>query len=320
MKYPPLRGGYLFLFLTTPPAYGRIIWGNHKVVDMDEEDPIGEINPIRYRSYYYDVETGLYYLRARYYDPETGRFISQDNINYLDPEHLSGLNLYAYCNDNPVMYEDPDGYLPKWAAWLISGVLVVGGVALSVVTAGVATPGVIGALATIGGIVGGAAVGAGAGSLIGGYVNEASGGSFEAGYVGGLISGSLTGMGASIGGLAMGVACESANIACIGYLSVTLASSFIGGALGDFGGNYVISKMDNNVFDATYALQSALFSGSLNMLAGIGSGMASAAGGVCRDASAAVDTKIAARLIASMIIVGTEAAYDLISYLIRKVF
>jgi RHS repeat-associated protein len=51
--------------------------------------------PIRYRGYYYDAETGLYYLRARYYDPETGRFISQDDVSYLAPEHLSGLNLYA---------------------------------------------------------------------------------------------------------------------------------------------------------------------------------------------------------------------------------
>ena len=84
-------------------------WGNHKVVDMDENDPIGEINPIRYRSYYYDDEIGLYYLRARYYDPETGRFISQDNISYLDPEHLMGLNLYAYCGNNPITSKDPDG-------------------------------------------------------------------------------------------------------------------------------------------------------------------------------------------------------------------
>ena len=70
---------------------------------------IGHINPIRYRGYYYDTETGLYYLRARYYDPETGRFISQDNVSFLDPEHLAGLNLYAYCGNNPVMFTDPSG-------------------------------------------------------------------------------------------------------------------------------------------------------------------------------------------------------------------
>ena len=84
-------------------------WGNHKIVDTNENDNIGEINPIRYRSYYYDDEIGLYYLRARYYDPETGRFISQDNISYLDPEHLMGLNLYAYCNNDPIQNLDPTG-------------------------------------------------------------------------------------------------------------------------------------------------------------------------------------------------------------------
>ena len=80
---------------------------------MDEEDPIGEINPIRYRSYYYDDEIGLYYLRARYYDPETGRFISRDNISYFNPWHLTGLNLYAYGN-NSIMCKDPSGCAWEW--------------------------------------------------------------------------------------------------------------------------------------------------------------------------------------------------------------
>ena len=45
---------------------------------------VGEANPFRYRSYYYDTETGFYFLQSRYYDPETGRFISADDISYLD--------------------------------------------------------------------------------------------------------------------------------------------------------------------------------------------------------------------------------------------
>ena len=76
-------------------------WGNHTVTKMGT-NAIGDINPIRYRGYYYDKETGLYYLQSRYYDPETGRFISQDDTAYLAPESLTGLNLYAYCNNNPV--------------------------------------------------------------------------------------------------------------------------------------------------------------------------------------------------------------------------
>ncbi len=91
-------------------------WGNHKIYDVNGNevtksmsDHIGNINPIRYRGYYYDSETELYYLEARYYDPDTGRFISQDSIDFIVSEHLTGLNLYAYCNNNPVMYSDPSG-------------------------------------------------------------------------------------------------------------------------------------------------------------------------------------------------------------------
>lgn len=68
------------------------------------------MNPFRYRGYYYDTETKLYYLQTRYYDPETGRFLNMDSIDYADPENLNGLNLYAYCNNNPVMYVDPTGH------------------------------------------------------------------------------------------------------------------------------------------------------------------------------------------------------------------
>ena len=67
--------------------------------------------PFRYRGYYYDVETGFYYLQSRYYDPEIRRFINADNLELL-PElaRVPGqLNLYAYCNNNPIMYTDPNG-------------------------------------------------------------------------------------------------------------------------------------------------------------------------------------------------------------------
>ena len=71
---------------------------------------VGNANPFRYRSYYFDEETGLYYLNSRYYDPETGRFVNADDISFLDPETINGLNLYAYCGSNPVMFIDPDGH------------------------------------------------------------------------------------------------------------------------------------------------------------------------------------------------------------------
>ena len=68
------------------------------------------MNPLRYRGYYYSDELGLYYLKSRFYDPEVGRFISADTVDYLAPDTINGLNLYAYCRNNPVMNVDPSGH------------------------------------------------------------------------------------------------------------------------------------------------------------------------------------------------------------------
>ena len=72
---------------------------------------IANTNPFRYRGYYYDTETGLYYLNSRYYDPELGRFINSDDISVLELTQniLNGLNLYSYCNNNPVNEIDESG-------------------------------------------------------------------------------------------------------------------------------------------------------------------------------------------------------------------
>ena len=82
-------------------------WGN-LLSQVGSE--ILNINPFRYRGYYYDAETGLYYLNSRYYDPETGRFISPDDFEYLQPESINRLNIYAYCINNPINYVDPSGH------------------------------------------------------------------------------------------------------------------------------------------------------------------------------------------------------------------
>ena len=66
---------------------------------------------IRYRGYYFDTETGLYWVQTRYYNPEWCRWISPDTLDYLDPETAHGLNLYAYCGDDPVNFADPSGHL-----------------------------------------------------------------------------------------------------------------------------------------------------------------------------------------------------------------
>lgn len=95
-------------------------WG--KVINITDENGndvsndsmhIGNINPLRYRGYYYDSETGFYYLNSRYYDPETGRFLSADNEEYLKSNNIDiPENLYMYCMNDPINMSDYDGYCP----------------------------------------------------------------------------------------------------------------------------------------------------------------------------------------------------------------
>jgi RHS repeat-associated protein len=66
--------------------------------------------PIRYAGYYYDTETGMYYLKSRYYSPEIGRFLTKDTIKGVNADPRT-LNLYTYAEGNPIMNVDPDGHL-----------------------------------------------------------------------------------------------------------------------------------------------------------------------------------------------------------------
>lgn len=92
-------------------SYTYDSWG--KLISMTDESGndisndrshIGYINPLRYRGYYYDSETKLYYLNYRYYDPETGRFLSKDD------QATDDYGLYVYCTNNPVNMVDYDGH------------------------------------------------------------------------------------------------------------------------------------------------------------------------------------------------------------------
>ena len=66
------------------------------------------VNPIRYRGYYWDAETGFYYLQSRYYDPETKRFVNADGYVFTGQDMQSG-NMFAYCGNCPVNYSDTAG-------------------------------------------------------------------------------------------------------------------------------------------------------------------------------------------------------------------
>lgn len=71
---------------------------------------IGAHNPLRYRGYVYDNETGFYYLQSRYYDPTTGRFLNADAFASTG-QGLLGNNMFVYCLNNPVRYHDVSGYM-----------------------------------------------------------------------------------------------------------------------------------------------------------------------------------------------------------------
>ena len=100
--------------------FGRRLASFGNITYTYNEDGIRNLNPFRYRGYYYDTDTSLYYLQSRYYDPETGRFLNADEYHSAK-QSTKRDNVYAYCMNNPVMNSDKDG---REAVALGSGVYV----------------------------------------------------------------------------------------------------------------------------------------------------------------------------------------------------
>ncbi len=122
------HGAFLLLLLAfwNKRRYNRMeddSWGKL----ISSSGSLADINPLRYRGYYYDVETGFYYLQSRYYDPVVSRFINADTYASTG-DGLLGYNMFAYCGNNPVCYSDPTGHFA-----LVDDLLVLLG--LAVVTA-----------------------------------------------------------------------------------------------------------------------------------------------------------------------------------------
>ena len=99
-------------------------WGN--VTQITGNTALAQTNPLRYRSYYYDSETGYYHLKSRYYNPELYRFINADSVDVLDEDQNNVLenNLFTYCLNSPVNLEDSNGKIAATAGVLTWGVYV----------------------------------------------------------------------------------------------------------------------------------------------------------------------------------------------------
>ena len=104
--------------------------------EYDEESFEVLCNPFRYRGYYYDTETDLYYLNSRYYDPAVGRFLNADGYINANGD-LIGFNMFAYCGNNPVMGYDPDGEW-NWGG-VIAGLGIIAATVITVATLGIGT-------------------------------------------------------------------------------------------------------------------------------------------------------------------------------------
>jgi RHS repeat-associated protein len=102
---------------TTVVTYSYDAWGNitskwGKAADANGDgSTIVDLNPYRYSGYWYDNETGKYYLNARYYDAQIGRYLSKDAI-ILSESNTFGLNSYLYSNNNPINFFDHSGMIP----------------------------------------------------------------------------------------------------------------------------------------------------------------------------------------------------------------
>ena len=173
---------------TEAATYTYDAWGKLLTSSGD----LADINPLRYRGYFYDTETGLYYLQSRYYDPEVGRWINIDNVEYLGTEdELISYNLFTYCLNNPVNRTDENGNLslPNWAKVAIGAVALAGAVALTVATGGGAAAVAVGVAKVVGSVALSTAVSAGVG-----YLQNGKQGAID-GACNGFMFGSLSALG-----------------------------------------------------------------------------------------------------------------------------
>ena len=119
-----LQGDVVHLVNTAGKAMASYAYDPYGAV-ISKSGEFADLNPIRYRGYYYDTETGFYYLQSRYYDPALGRFINADSYSSTGTGYL-GYNMFAYCENRPIIASDPKGefFLTATAITIGIGVFV----------------------------------------------------------------------------------------------------------------------------------------------------------------------------------------------------
>jgi len=211
---------------TLAASYNYGAWGNYSVHGADGKKTtdatfIGHINPLRYRGYYYDRETRLYYLQSRYYDFANCRFINADTFATTDANGFLSANMFAYCENNPIMRVDPDGSSPLS---LVINTLVGAGVAAA---SAAINANIAGSPISTGDLIKAAAVGAVSGFLS--SLNPVAKVAAAAAAVSGLATfgmSMLTGSSAGEAALSAAVAATST------YVSTKLGASAFGAATG----------------------------------------------------------------------------------------
>lgn len=101
-------------------TYTYDAWGNI----LSQSGSMASTNPLRYRGYYYDSETGFYYLQSRYYDPATRRFINADVYSSTDSSDAVSCNMFAYCGNNPTSRSDETGDFWNFIVGAVVGAVV----------------------------------------------------------------------------------------------------------------------------------------------------------------------------------------------------
>ena len=108
---------------TMVASYNYDAWGSCTVYNSSDA-AIGDLNPLRYRGYYYDRETRLYYLQSRYYDFANYRFINADTFATTDANGFLSANMFAYCENNPIMRTDATGEFANTIFGTIAGAAI----------------------------------------------------------------------------------------------------------------------------------------------------------------------------------------------------